>query len=355
MLANLNQTSRTNPSKSPNLPSLRYLRVFATGIIIGVAMLHLLPESAELLRETGSEFINEFPTAPFLMMIGYFLMTSVEEFLPCCPDHNDYSDNSRVEKKLNGSVDADTEMGGMPGGAKVSSGDEATPPNVNTSSAVVHDDGQVPPPTSVLVNIRDVYKVYAMEFSISLHSVVIGFSLGVTDSGTSALVGLTIALCFHQFFEGLAMGLAAYEAKFSKKAFITLVAVYSLSIFIGAVIGINVIKLVSEEEAEKWEGYITGVPNAVAAGMLLHIGQEFLSKDLGVHAPHTSSNFEKVAKLSLLVLGGVIMAFIALTHEHNHDHHGHDEHHDEHDEHDEHDDRDEHDEHEDHEDHDEHF
>ena len=243
-------------------------------------------------------------------------MICVDEFLPC--SHVVDNGNSKMEKK-SGSVvvdesandtSKDIEMNGTAEACTKGCCEETSPPTKTS--------------TSVLVNIGEVYKVYAMEFAISLHSVIIGFSLGVTDSDTSSLVGLTIALGFHQFFEGIAMGLAAYEAKFSKKAFIILVAVFSLSIFVGGIIGINVTKVFSKEEAEKWEGYITGVPNAIAAGMLLHIGQEFLSKDLGVHAPHTTSVFQKIAKLALLISGGFIMAVIALSHEHEeHDEHAH--------------------------------
>eukprot|EP00960_Hanusia_phi_P064912 765957-Hanusia_phi.AAC.1 len=45
-----------------------------------------------------------------------------------------------------------------------------------------------------------------LELGIVVHSVIIGMDLGVKTDKASAIVGLVIALCFHQFFEGLGLG-----------------------------------------------------------------------------------------------------------------------------------------------------
>ena len=45
-----------------------------------------------------------------------------------------------------------------------------------------------------------------LQFGIVVHSVIIGMDLGVRTQKPSAIVGLMIALCFHQFFEGLGLG-----------------------------------------------------------------------------------------------------------------------------------------------------
>jgi len=150
-----------------------------------------------------------------------------------------------------------------------------------------------------------------MEVAVSIHSLIVGFSLGVTNQELKSLIGLTIALSFHQLFEGIAMGLAALESNFAKSAFQTLVSIFSFSIVIGAVIGINVAQSFSKKQSSQMEALITGVPNALAAGMLLHIGIEFLGRDLGPNSPHKCTNMEKAGKLSLVWFGGGIMALIA--------------------------------------------
>eukprot|EP00889_Picochlorum_renovo_P006206 jgi/Picre1/33236/NNA_008561.t1 len=52
-------------------------------------------------------------------------------------------------------------------------------------------------------------KLIVSEVSIGIHSVLIGIALGVTSS--SSFVSLFIAIIFHQFFEGIALGSSASE------------------------------------------------------------------------------------------------------------------------------------------------
>jgi zinc transporter 1/2/3 len=54
--------------------------------------------------------------------------------------------------------------------------------------------------------------IYALEFGVAAHSVVIGMALG-TASGESFLP-LMIALIFHQLFEGIALGATVADAGF---------------------------------------------------------------------------------------------------------------------------------------------
>ncbi|KAJ2354669.1 hypothetical protein GGF43_003131 [Coemansia sp. RSA 2618] len=49
---------------------------------------------------------------------------------------------------------------------------------------------------------------YVLELGIALYSVLIGLALAISDSG---FVALFVAICFHQFFEGLALGASLAE------------------------------------------------------------------------------------------------------------------------------------------------
>ena len=271
---NNNDTEVTTTTNSV-LPFLSYLRPLASGIIIGVALFHLLPEAGEILRETSSTFVNEYPTPEFLLMLGFFLMVVVDEFLPCTHKANIPESNTVTAHK-----------------------------NVN-------DSDNKTTTTTILSSVRETYKLYAMEVAVSFHSLIIGFSLGVTNQELNSLIGLTIALSFHQLFEGIAMGLTVLESNLSKTAFLTLVNIFSFSIAIGSVIGINVSQTFAEDQSSKMEALIIGVPNTMAAGMLLHMGGEFLSKDFGPHSPHKYTKLEKASKLGLVWFGGGAMAIIA--------------------------------------------
>jgi zinc transporter 1/2/3 len=85
-----------------------------------------------------------------------------------------------------------------------------------------------------------------LEFGISIHSVIIGVSLGSADE---EFVALLFALSFHQFFEGLGLGNMLAEAQMTtKKSDRTLSRtyavlsglVYSLTTPIGIGIGIGI-------------------------------------------------------------------------------------------------------------------
>lgn len=54
--------------------------------------------------------------------------------------------------------------------------------------------------------------IYALEFGVAAHSLVIGLALGVSSG--EEVVPLVIALAFHQFFEGLALGSTLCDAGF---------------------------------------------------------------------------------------------------------------------------------------------
>ena len=56
--------------------------------------------------------------------------------------------------------------------------------------------------------------VYLLELGIATHSVIIGVALGVARAEFDLLL---IALVFHQFFEGIALGSVVIEAEFKRK------------------------------------------------------------------------------------------------------------------------------------------
>ena len=75
-----------------------------------------------------------------------------------------------------------------------------------------------------------------VELSILIHSVLIGFDLGLQTK--SQWVPLVIAITFHQFFEGFAVGQIVLDAKFGFWKKFAMTAFYSLTTSVGIVIGI---------------------------------------------------------------------------------------------------------------------
>jgi zinc transporter ZupT len=81
-----------------------------------------------------------------------------------------------------------------------------------------HDHVHVPislVSTSALPNRKAVIVAHILELGIVMHSILIGLTLGTTTSA-HALHPLLIAICFHQFFEGVGLGGAIAIARVSK-------------------------------------------------------------------------------------------------------------------------------------------
>ncbi|EKX44101.1 hypothetical protein GUITHDRAFT_109885 [Guillardia theta CCMP2712] len=82
-----------------------------------------------------------------------------------------------------------------------------------------------------------------LELGIVVHSVIIGMDLGVKTDRPSAIVGLVIALCFHQFFEGLGLGSCIANVMHDKDSqvnwckVVMMVAVFSLTFPLGGALG----------------------------------------------------------------------------------------------------------------------
>ncbi|KAF9217711.1 hypothetical protein BGZ59_000629 [Podila verticillata] len=113
-----------------------------------------------------------------------------------------------------------------------------------------------------------ILNTYILEFGIALHSVIIGISLGSTTGPD--FVGLLVALLFHQFFEGIALGgrIATLEFHLRSLKPWLLSAWFACSTPLGVAIGIA-IRFSYDDESVK--ALITqGVFDACSAGILLY-------------------------------------------------------------------------------------
>ncbi|KAG0020550.1 hypothetical protein BGZ81_009291 [Podila clonocystis] len=113
-----------------------------------------------------------------------------------------------------------------------------------------------------------ILNIYILEFGIALHSVIIGISLGTTTGPD--FIGLFIAMLFHQFFEGVALGGRITILKFGLRSLKPwlLSAWFACSTPLGVAIGIA-IRFSYDEESVK-AMVIQGVFDACSAGILLY-------------------------------------------------------------------------------------
>lgn len=126
---------------------------------------------------------------------------------------------------------------------------------------------------------------YIMEFSIAIHSIIIGVNLGLLgEDSVSSIVALMIALGFHQAVEGFGLG-AQLASSYCNGMGLTTGKVVLFAIFfcfstpIGIVIGI----LTSSQSETDEQIAAKGAANAIATGTLLYVALVEMLRDLFDH------------------------------------------------------------------------
>lgn len=271
------------------------MRSFCTGLVCSVALLHVLADANEYLSN-----VSEYPWANALALLGIFLMVAIKELGSMSMNHLRQHATPTPPGSSHLQVDLNASGEGT-----------AQAHQHNLSNSHVHSI-----PRMELQNIDFVGKplqrltVYMMEGSIMIHSVLVGVAVGVLQESI-AVLSLGVALFVHQFFEGLALGAVAVKNNFSFKASWHLVLTFTLSCPVGAVLGIFFSK--HYDEKEYWTAWALGALNAVAAGMLLHIGLvELLPEDFGEESCSRRRRPHPLARLSALFVGCLVMAVLAI-------------------------------------------
>ncbi|CAK0784757.1 hypothetical protein CVIRNUC_007961 [Coccomyxa viridis] len=108
---------------------------------------------------------------------------------------------------------------------------------------------------------------YTLEAGIIFHSIFIGIGYGASND-MNVVRSLTVALCFHQAFEGLALGASFVEAGYSSLKYTLFAAAFVLITPAGVAIGLAVSAASGYNENSKAALASEGAFNAVSAGIL---------------------------------------------------------------------------------------
>ncbi|KAJ1946486.1 hypothetical protein GGF37_001137 [Kickxella alabastrina] len=144
---------------------------------------------------------------------------------------------------------------------------------VHTHHTHVHGLSFIPTAgeSAALTAQRHRISTYILELGICLHSVIIGLTLSVT-TGTSFKT-LLVAICFHQFCEGLALGSRIAQMEYKSHGFLRAAlnaAVFMLITPLGMVIGVGV--RYSYQPNSPSALITMGVLDSLSAGILLYAG-----------------------------------------------------------------------------------
>lgn len=136
----------------------------------------------------------------------------------------------------------------------------------DASTCQVHGEG-----CSTLIHHKHdmsrVFGIYLMEAGIIFHSVLIGLTLGVT--GGDSFKTLLVALAFHQFFEGFAIGSAVVDSGLGLMKSVLAGAIYSITTPLGIAVGIAVRE--SFNQNAQTTLLVEGIFDSISTGILVYV------------------------------------------------------------------------------------
>nr|CAB3468227.1 unnamed protein product [Digitaria exilis] len=148
-----------------------------------------------------------------------------------------------------------------------------------------------------------------LELGIVSHSVIIGLSLGVSQSPCT-IKPLVAALSFHQFFEGFALGGCISEAQFNSFSALLMAFFFAITTSAGIIVGAGIASFYNPNSPRAL--VVEGILDAMSAGILIYmalvdlIAADFLSKRM------TCNPRLQVGSYIALFLGAMAMASLAI-------------------------------------------
>eukprot|EP01031_Cornospumella_fuschlensis_P035799 gene35799-43422_t len=279
----------------------------SAGIMFGVAMCHLLPESHEVLISISSDY-----TAFTVAGIGLIVVLGVEQLAL-----------GQISKSRDDSTGATAELATLTSSVTNQLGHKSAEfyGSVESYSETrYHANGQVKSKSHChhqhgvalihtlnhTASVKELVTLYILELSVAIHSIILGVSFGV-ETGFRGILVLSISLSIHQFIEGVAMGsmLKQYKDSIQKLTMTSFLLVFSASISVGVVVGM----ITSVYSATAWFRFMQGICGSVAAGTLLYVS---LVEQLAVQFSRRELEHREGVKMCMVAAFGLGYAIMVL-------------------------------------------
>ncbi|UJR07143.1 hypothetical protein I4U23_011431 [Adineta vaga] len=257
-------------------------------VILATGFIHMLPAATEALTDSClSEEWRAYEAYAGLFAMLAILAMQLIEFI--------------AHQKLHRVPNKDNSVGAK----------EGDPQPVSTPVEQCEETGHSHGLSLLQESYNHKVSTYLLEFGVALHSVLIGVALGTTDGST--FVALFIALCFHQFFEAIALG--AQISRLNTKSLvpaILMIIFFSLTTPVGIGIGIGIHSGTYNPKSLA-ALMVNGVLDSVSAGILIYVALiNLMAAEMGVgaHAFFALKKRFKVLYFAALYLGTALMAVI---------------------------------------------
>ncbi|KAF8390871.1 hypothetical protein HHK36_023170 [Tetracentron sinense] len=278
------------PALRPEKDIFFVIKAFAAGVILATGFIHVLPDAFDNLT---SPCLSENPWGNF-PFTGFVAMMSAIGTLMVDSLATGFYQRSHYNKTQ--TINGDEEMNGEHDGHV----------HVHTHGTHGHAHGSEQSASSDLIRHRVISQV--LELGIVVHSVIIGISLGASES-PKTIKPLVAALTFHQFFEGMGLGGCISQAKFKSRAIAIMALFFSLTTPVGIAIGIGVSNVYDENSPTAL--IVEGIFNSASAGILIYMALvDLLAADFMNPRMQKNGRLQLGANTSLL-LGAGCMSLLA--------------------------------------------
>ena len=248
---------------------LSLLSTFSAGIFLTVGLTHILPEAIELQKYVSLP--RTYPLATTMAMIGFLLIFFIERILfsthdlQCPPEEHGHGHGHGHGKGDQMDDKAYDNTQNWHGNHQVS------PARIDPENGVTVEPPKAHSFWGALVETRS---SIVLLLALMSHCIFAGMALGLSPT-TASMWNLFIAISCHKFFESVSLGARFVVEGMSVMACVMWLLPFSLSIFIGVVIGTVV----------PANNYIAStIFQGLSAGTFIYVGAfEVLSHEFGSH------------------------------------------------------------------------
>lgn len=260
-------TARSHLFKCPWL--LSWLTMFSAGMMTSLAMTHI---TSDVIIELNQHI--QFPLGACCVMCGMLFMTITTDVAQCW--------------KGNANVDIEQPL--------------------NKCSLCGQNESRLTATTKNSIYKKTIY-LYLFEAVCVFHNFMIGFGLGVTTQENSK-GGLCLALCLHQFLEGISLGSITSETEISIMKGFGIAFGYSVTAPIGIIIGVVL-------DASPWreqdiKNTIISCIQGFAGGLLLYVAMFQMAQDELDKKKSCINKWQKLNLYTALIIGASLMSLMAL-------------------------------------------
>lgn len=284
---------------------------FGTGIILATAFAHLLYHAFVMFSNPCLGELGFEPAGSAIALVGLLVVFFADFAMMRFVRSRGAAARPILQHEEAAAGTSSPASGGGSNGYGTFSRESSVPPSKLADPAAVADPGYVViKPANNEAEIDYVwtqahFDVYLLEAGIIFHSIMIGVSLGAT--GGDQWLPLFIAIIFHQFFEGLALGARICALSWLPRHWWrkwAMAAAFGAITPIGIAIGISLHASYNPNSVTAL--LTTGVLDALSAGVLLYAGVvELLVHDF-MHGELAHASGGKVGTAIVALIAGTI-------------------------------------------------